>query len=189
MELFADAARAGFSAQACDRLGLDVRAVRAVEHTRRWDPFFHRAKELIDAGAIGEVRTVTGTLHGERAMIFRNGTHIVDLMNYYAGSAPTAVFAKLEEGFEDFTEYRGDGGHAPESEPGASAFITYANGVRGFYNGTKGTFGNAEWDVVGPTGRIRISGNVAELWRTCVKGGWLVVANLGGVRDVCSWQR
>jgi ATP-dependent helicase HrpB len=35
MELFADAARAGFSAQACDRLGLDVRAVRAVEHTRR----------------------------------------------------------------------------------------------------------------------------------------------------------
>ena len=38
------------------------------------------------------------------------------------------------------------------------------NGVRGFYNGTKGTFGNAEWDVVGPTGRIRISGNVAELW-------------------------
>jgi ATP-dependent helicase HrpB len=35
MELFADAARAGFSTQACDRLGLDPRAVRAVEHTRR----------------------------------------------------------------------------------------------------------------------------------------------------------
>jgi ATP-dependent helicase HrpB len=35
MDLFADAARAGFSAHACDRLGLDVRAVRAVEHTRR----------------------------------------------------------------------------------------------------------------------------------------------------------
>jgi ATP-dependent helicase HrpB len=35
MELFEDAARAGFSPAACDRLGLDVRAVRAVEHTRR----------------------------------------------------------------------------------------------------------------------------------------------------------
>jgi ATP-dependent helicase HrpB len=35
MDLFADAARAGFSATACERLGLDVRAVRAVEHTRR----------------------------------------------------------------------------------------------------------------------------------------------------------
>jgi ATP-dependent helicase HrpB len=35
MDLFADAARDRFSAAACDRLGLDGRAVRAVEHTRR----------------------------------------------------------------------------------------------------------------------------------------------------------
>jgi ATP-dependent helicase HrpB len=35
MELFEDAARDGSSARACERLGLDVRAVRAVEHTRR----------------------------------------------------------------------------------------------------------------------------------------------------------
>jgi ATP-dependent helicase HrpB len=34
-DLVADAARAGCSAHACERLGLDVRAVRAVEHTRR----------------------------------------------------------------------------------------------------------------------------------------------------------
>lgn len=140
--------------------------VISVEHTRRWDPYFHRVKEIIDAGMIGEVRTVTGTLHGERAMMFRNGTHVVDLICYYAGAAPTHVFAKLEEGFENFTEYRGDGGHAPESEPGASAYIQFANGVRGFYNGTKGTFTNAEWDIVGSTGRIRISGTVAELWTT-----------------------
>jgi ATP-dependent helicase HrpB len=33
--LFEDAARGGFSAGTCDRLGLDARAVRAVEHTRR----------------------------------------------------------------------------------------------------------------------------------------------------------
>ena len=140
--------------------------VVAVEHTRRWDPFFHRAKELIDAGRIGEVRTIVSTLHGERAMLFRNGTHAIDLMCYYAGAAPTHVFARLEEGFEGFTEYRGDGGHAPESEPGASAFIQFANGVRGFYNGTKGTFNNAEWDIVGSTGRIRISGTVTEFWTT-----------------------
>lgn len=138
--------------------------VVAVEHTRRWDPYFHRVKEIIDAGMIGEVRTIVGTMHGERAMLFRNGTHIVDLICYYAGAAPTHVFAKLEEGFEGFTEYRGDGGHAPESEPGASAYIQFANGVRGFFNGTKGTLANVEWDVVGATGRVRISGTVAELW-------------------------
>ena len=27
----------------------------SVEHTRRCDPFFHRAKEIIDAGMIGTV--------------------------------------------------------------------------------------------------------------------------------------
>lgn len=138
--------------------------VVAVEHTRRWDPYFHRVKEIIDAGMIGEVRTIVGTLHGDRSMLFRNGTHVVDLMCYYAGAVPTHVFARLEEGFEGFTEYRGDGGHAPESEPGASAYIQFANGVRGFYNGTKGTFNNVEWDVVGSTGRVRISGSVAEFW-------------------------
>lgn len=140
------------------------KTVCSVEHTRRWDPFFHRAKEIIDAGLIGEVRTVTGTLHGERAMIFRNGTHILDLMVYYAGSTPTHVFSLLEAGFDDFAEYRGDGGHDPASEPGASAFIQFANGVRGFYNGTKGTPANAEWDVAGTKGRLRISASEATLW-------------------------
>jgi predicted dehydrogenase len=138
--------------------------VFSVDHTRRWDPYFHRVKEIIDAGMIGTVRTVVGTMHGPRAMLFRNGTHIVDLMNYYAGAAPTHVFAKLEEGFEGFTEYRGDGGKEPESEPGASGFIMYANGVRGFFNGTKGTYDGVEWDVTGSDGRIRINGMTAELW-------------------------
>jgi predicted dehydrogenase len=140
------------------------RTIFSVDHTRRWDPYFHRVKELIDAGAIGTVRTVVGTMHGPRAMLFRNGTHIVDLMNYYAGAVPTHVFARLEEGFEDFSAYRGDGGHAPESEPGASGFVMYANGVRGFYNGTKGTYEGVEWDVTGSDGRIRINGITAELW-------------------------
>ena len=35
MELFEDAARAGFGRDACERLGLDAGAVRAVEHVRR----------------------------------------------------------------------------------------------------------------------------------------------------------
>lgn len=138
--------------------------VVAIEHTRRWDPFYHRAKELIDAGVIGEVKTVIGTLHGERAMLFRNGTHIVDLICYYAGAEPTHVFAQLEDGYDDFTEYRGDGGHDPSSEPGASAYIRFANGVRGYYNGTKGTPSHHEWDIAGSKGRIRISPNVTELF-------------------------
>lgn len=135
-----------------------------VDHTRRWDPFFHQAKLLIDEGRIGDVITVTGTLHGPRAMLYRNGTHIIDLMHYYAGSRPVRVSGRLEPGFDDFTEYRGDGGRDPSSEPGASAYFEYESGARGHYTGMKGTFMMVEWDVIGTLGRIRIGGNHAELW-------------------------
>jgi predicted dehydrogenase len=138
--------------------------ILSVEHTRRWDPFFHQVKALIDAGRIGDVRTITGTLHGERAMLFRNGTHIIDLMCYYACAEPGRVFAQLEPGYDDYTEYQGDGGHDPASEPGASAYIEFTSGVRGFYNGIKGPVGLTEWDILGTNGRLRINGATAELW-------------------------
>lgn len=135
-----------------------------VEHTRRWDPFYGRVKELIEAGRIGQVLSIVGTLHGERAMLFRNGTHALDLMCWYAGAPPARVYARLEPGFEDFTSYRGDGGRDPSREPGASAYIEFGNGVRGFYNGTKGKIGWTEWDVLGTAGRLRINPATAELW-------------------------
>jgi predicted dehydrogenase len=156
--------------EALDRNG----TICSVEHTRRWDPFFHRVKEIIDAGMIGEIRTIVGTLHGERAMIFRNGTHVLDLICYYAGAAPTHVFSVLEEGFEGFAEYRGDGGHDPSSEPAASAFIHFANGIRAFLNGAKGTPSIGEWDIAGSKGRIRINGSFAELWTVSQDDGELV---------------
>lgn len=146
-----------------------------VEHTRRWDPFFHQVKLLIDAGKIGDIRTIVGTLHGERAMLFRNGTHIIDLMNYYAGAAPSRVFARLEPGYDDFVAYRGDGGHDPSSEPGATAYIEYANGVRGIYNGEKGKIGLTEWDILGTKGRIRINASTVEFWTLDPENGDLVL--------------
>lgn len=146
----------------------------SVDHTRRWDPYFHRVKQLIDDGAIGEVRTIVATLTGERAMLFRNGTHSVDLMNYYAGGDPARIFGCLEDGYDDFTAYRGDGGHDPASEPSASAVVLYANGVRGFFNATRSGPSTIEWDVWGTDGRIRISGTNAELWTRDSSTGELV---------------
>ena len=147
----------------------------SVEHTRRWDPFYARVKELIDAGRIGEVKTVVGTLHGERAMLFRNGTHVLDLMCWYAGAPPARVFARLEPGFDGFTRYAGDGGRDPGLEPGASAYIEFANGGRGFFNGTKGPVSWIEWDVLGTKGRLRINPHTAELWTLDPETGELVL--------------
>jgi predicted dehydrogenase len=161
----------------------------SVEHTRRWDPYWHQIKRMIESGAIGDVISIVGTLHGERAMLYRNGTHLIDLINYYAGSAPERVFARLEPGFDDFLAYRGDGGHDPASEPGGTAYIEYANGIRGVYNGVKGKINLFEIDVLGTAGRFRMNSDHAEYWSRDAENGQLVLrpfpANLfmiGGIQ-------
>jgi predicted dehydrogenase len=161
----------------------------SIEHTRRWDPYWHQVRKMIDLGMLGDVLTVTGTMHGERAMLYRNGTHVIDLINYYANSTPLRVFGRLESGFEDFLAYRGDGGHDPASEPGATAYIEYENGVRGIYNGNKGKIGLVEVDVLGTKGRARMNSDHAEFWHRDETTGELVLrpfpANLfmtGGIQ-------
>jgi predicted dehydrogenase len=146
-----------------------------VEHTRRWDPYWHQVHQMIEHGMLGDVVTITGTLHGERAMLYRNGTHVIDMINYYARSVPKRVFGRLEPGYEGFLAYRGDGGHDPASEPGATAYIEYENGIRGIYNGVKGKIGLIEIDVLGTAGRVRINSDHAEFWSLDVGTGELVL--------------
>ncbi len=108
--------------------------ILSVDHTRRWQPLWrHTREEIVGKGAIGSVQYIIGTLSGPRAMLFRNGTHLIDSICYFADSAPEWVMAELQEGYQDYAEYRGDGGHDPRTEPAASGYIHFANGVRGFY--------------------------------------------------------
>ena len=75
-------------------------------------------------------------------MLFRNHTHAIDLINFLADSEPVWVWAELERGFEFYgTEYKGDGGNDPATEPGANYYIAYANGVRAYLTGVKDTVG------------------------------------------------
>ncbi len=148
-----------------------VGCVLSVNYSRRWDPFYYRAKEMIQAGMLGDVATIVGTCSGSQAMMFRHGTHMIDLMNFYAGAQPVRVFGLLDADFEHYVRYIGEGRHKdPDADPGASGIVIYANGVRGFYNGSKGTYGantpsmGQEIDISGSKGRIRISDTVAEFW-------------------------
>ena len=118
--------------EAVDKSG----AILCVDHTRRWMPAWrHATEKVIEPGEIGDVLTITGGFSGARAMLFRNGTHTIDTICWLADSDPEWVMAELEEGYEDYTEYRGDGGHLPETEPSAHGYIHFANGVRAFYSG------------------------------------------------------
>ena len=111
------------------------------------------------------MKYIIGTLNGGRAMLFRNGTHLIDTICYYADSDPEWVIAELEAGYEDYSEYRGDGGHEPKTEPAASGYIHFANGVRGYYaGGSKNTPApNFRLEIVGTEGYVLIDNEKASL--------------------------
>jgi predicted dehydrogenase len=111
-----------------------------VNYTRRWYPEFVEARRLIRSGAIGRLSQIIIEMGGPRAMLFRNHTHGIDIINYLADAAPTWVWAELEQGFEAYgTAYAGDGGNDPATEPGANYYIAYDNGVRAYATGIKDT--------------------------------------------------
>lgn len=143
-----------------------------VNHTRRFDPYYRHAKWLIDRGAIGPVQRLIGTMGGERAMLFRNGTHVIDTLLSFVDDQPAWVMAVLDDADAGYGEvYRGDGGRDPKTDPGASAIIGFAGGTRAFYNGSKATVGNFELDLQGEQGRIRIGNQIAEIETISAFGG------------------
>ncbi|MEM3028378.1 MAG: Gfo/Idh/MocA family oxidoreductase [Candidatus Bathyarchaeia archaeon] len=150
------------------------KAILSVDHTRRWNPIYHKAKELVRLGAIGRLRLIVGNLGGPRAMLFRNGTHLIDTICFFAEADPEWVMAELDEGYEDYWEYRGDGGHDPTTEPGALAYIHFKNGVRAFYNGTRPSVPDFSLELMGSEGRIHVDDAGLELYTLDSKSGGLV---------------
>ena len=167
-------------------------AILSVDHTRRFQPLWRYIKEqIVDGGEIGSVQYIIGALNGGRSMLFRNGTHLVDSICYYADSAPDWVFAELEAGYEDYTEYRGDGGHDPAAEPSASGYIHFANGVRGFFaGGSKVSAGpKFKCEIIGTTGCVEVGRDSASLVRgnereTIRAPEWPVSGIPAGVREL-----
>ena len=168
--------------------------ILSIDHTRRFTPLWrHTKEEVIDAGEIGTVHNIIGTLNGPRAMLFRNGTHMIDAICYLADSDPEWVSAELEDGYEDYTEYRGDGGHDPKTEPSAHGYIHFANGVRGYYAGGPKTaiWSGVRLEIVGTTGYILIGNHGSTIYRqdtveTIEAPKWEVEGIPAGVRELVS---
>jgi predicted dehydrogenase len=143
-----------------------------VNHTRRFDPYYRHAKWLIERDAIGSIEQVVGTMGGERAMLFRNGTHVLDTMLFFMPEAPAWVMAVFDDADKDYgPTYKGDGGRNPETDPAASAIIGFPSGARAFYNGSKRTVTNFEIDLQCTRGRVRIGNQIAEIASESPIGG------------------
>lgn len=132
-------------------------ATVGVNHTWRWRPDVAEALATIRRGDLGPVSHVTVEAGGPRAMLFRNLSHFIDLAIWLADSDPVWVSGELEEGSRDYgLTYKGDGGHDPAQDPGATAMIGFANGARGYVNGLKSSTADVVVSVACLKGRITI---------------------------------
>jgi predicted dehydrogenase len=101
-----------------------------INHTRRWYATYQYARDIIRAGHLGRVTHIHANCGGPRAMLFRNGTHLIDAVTFFAESEPVWVVGHLDAGHENYgPRYAGEGGRDPALDPGGSTLIRYENGV------------------------------------------------------------
>lgn len=127
----------------------------AVNHTRRGDQLYRRARQLIAGGAIGRLHSMIAQFCGG---LMWNGTHAFDTLNYLNGDTPARFIQ----------------GHLDEPagyDPGGSAYLVYENDVRAFVNGTSGNPVLFRIEAMGSEGRIVIGNYDLELWKRQVDNG------------------
>ena len=135
-----------------------------VDCTRRWMPFHVASRAFVEQGRFGKLSQVMVEIGGERALLWRNHAHAIDLMCWFADSDPAWVVGELEPGYEDYgTEYRGDGGRSIELEPGANYYVAFRNGIRGFLVGMKDTMPGILVTLRGAEGRITLDDQGAQV--------------------------
>jgi predicted dehydrogenase len=140
-----------------------------VDHTRNFDPAYAEVRNRVRAGEIGTLTRIVAYLGGKRAMLFRNATHLLGSVCFYAESSPTWVIAALDAGFEHYgLEYKGEGGKNPALDPGATLVINFANGVRALVMASKRTPAlGVQVDLLGTRGRIVVGDAETRAWE-CV---------------------
>jgi predicted dehydrogenase len=130
-----------------------------VNHSRRWRPHWNNARSLVGEGAkLGAVKRIAGSWVGNRAMLFRNGGHLIDTVNWFAGAEPDWVVGILDPEHKDHPpRYAGDGGRDPALDPGGNGLVRYKNDVRAFINCSKGANGGGvELEVFCEKGHLRV---------------------------------
>lgn len=140
---------------ACAETGMKL----AINHTRRGEPYNQRARALIDAGEIGEVRSMVVTWAGR---LFLTGTHAFDLVNYFASDTPTAwLVGHTEDPSATMAAVPTQRG----VDLGGTAYLVYENGIRAFINGRDDQAGGFRIDIYGTTGVLNLDGYDAQLWK------------------------
>ena len=126
---------------ACERHGV----LLAVNHPYRFSPLVRQTKTLIAAGALGELTSVT--VHAGGGML-HIGSHMFDLMRYWAGDA-VQLYAQVPT-------------YAPEQDLPAVGLVHFANGMTGLFDHT-----HRDQQIItvrGRQGYLTISSMVGDGW-------------------------
>ena len=155
--------------EAVERFGTKM----LVDHTRNFDEAYLAVRDRVRQGEIGTLTRIVAYLGGKRAMLFRNATHLLGSVCFYAESSPTWIFAALDEGFENYgLEYKGEGGKDPALDPGSTLVINFANGVRALVMASKKTPATGvQLDLIGTKGRIIVGDQETRAWAAAEEEG------------------
>ncbi|MFQ6096085.1 MAG: Gfo/Idh/MocA family protein [Armatimonadota bacterium] len=132
----------------------DARVPLAVNCSRRWDPRYFRVLELIEQGAIGEVRAIHALCPGGLSHM---GSHLLDIVCFYAESEVKWCVGHIDSHQAALAD----------ADVSGCGYLVFANGVRAFVNMVDAGATSVELDVIGDSGRIRILQNAREfeLWQ------------------------
>lgn len=145
-----------------------------VDHTRNSEPYYVETRRQIRDSAIGQLTRIFAYTGGKRAMLFRNTTHQLGGVCFFADSDPVWVIAAFDRGFEDYgTVYKGQGGKDPSLDPGATMIVEFANGVRAVVSASKRTPPGPRMDLMGTRGRIVVGERETEAWQSTEDEGEL----------------
>ncbi|MEK9629230.1 MAG: Gfo/Idh/MocA family oxidoreductase [Nitrospinota bacterium] len=175
-----DGVRAGIKGIFCEKpIDVDLKLARklvrtceskniplSINHERRWDAYYVLAHKIIQAGKIGEIKTIVGNAlswkPGELPVsdfgggpLFHDGTHLIDLLLYFGGPI------EWVSGYE--TRPKGK----RYIEEMACAMMRFKNGAMAFIEGGGARkYFNFELDIQGSEGRLLIGNSGRELYLT-----------------------
>jgi len=167
--------------EACEKSGAKL----VIGHQHRFDPQSVKAKELIKEGAIGEVLWIFGHCSSD---LLSNGTHVVDLIKFFADDSPvTWVMGQIER----HTSGLGRFGHVAEDM--AIGHFQFENGIRAFIEQGELAPSGYAFHLHGTEGMIGVNAPEGKRLYVVTKDGELDVPLEGGgshqreIEELLAW--
>ena len=142
-----DLAEADMMIDVCEKSGVKL----AVDHHRRGDSRYHKAKQLIADGAIGDLRAIVAEMATAGVGLMETATHLYDSIRIFGGDVDW-IFAHVTSNGQDISQK--DVSHVPRSGfvagDDAPSYFRFRNGVYAMVH----SFGDFGVELIGTKGRI-----------------------------------